>query len=210
MRGEAGMSAEERIAAFAEGKLVKHPKWIPPTLNDFAWYELVQAADATLTSAGFVTLWIDTSLGGRPWVDVKTMMTFRPETDEPLTFHAMYDKRWQLMSMIRDELRTDAHIAYEMAPVSAPGMFRPESSLFGGSAVYDACRDATGHLPKAISKNHVGSVLCNDPYASKSQIKIAVGRYIPSSITRKWNEHTRDAAAVALTHLYDLKHGEAS
>jgi hypothetical protein len=214
MCGEAGMNYDEidmdRVRAFAQGKATEYPKWTPPTWEDFAWYELVQAADATMTSAGFVMLYIDTKPGGAPWIDVKAMTTFRPQSDEPLTFHALYDKRWQLMSMLRQTLRSDAHIVYEMAPVSAPGMFRPESSLFGGSAVYDACQDATGHPPVAISKNHVGSILCNAPYASKNQIKEAVGRYIPQSITRRWNEHTRDAAAVALTHLYDLKHGEAS
>jgi hypothetical protein len=210
MCGEAGMSIENRIAAFADGKRSKKAVWRPPGMEDFEADYIVRCFDATIGACGFVSLWRKMLEGGTSRICVSDQEVIRPKSQETLHFHDMYERRWLLQKEIESRLGVGYNVAYEMAPVDIPGMRRPESSLLGGSAVYDACKEVGDHGPTAVSKNHVGAVLCNNPHATKQQIKQAVGRYIPESITRKWNEHTRDAAAVGLTHLYDLKHGEAS
>jgi Holliday junction resolvasome RuvABC endonuclease subunit len=194
---------EERMREFATGKQPKPaPDWTPPTLEDFATGLRVQAFDQTLGSTGYVQVEVDEWIDGRT-VKVWAKDTIRPKPDPSLrSFVEKYDRQYLLAGELTKIIQCTDPVIYEMPAVHG---WETESSLLAGSAVYDVTMENQGRRPVMISKNHVGSVLCNDSNAKKPEIRKALARYLPEVAERSWNEHTRDALALALTYLYDAK-----
>lgn len=192
-----------RVEAFAAGKKPEPaPEWTPPTLEDFATGLRVQAFDQTLMSTGYVQVEID------EWTDTVAVKvwakdTFRPKKDPLLrSFAEKFDLQYQLRQKVKGTLTLTDRVVHEMPAVHG---WETESSLLAGSAIWDATLDLQDVRPVMVSKNHVGAVLCNDKDAKKPQIKAALVRYLPEVAERSWNEHNRDALAIALTYLYDVK-----
>jgi Holliday junction resolvasome RuvABC endonuclease subunit len=196
-----------RLEAFAAGKVEKNkpkpaPEWIPPTIEDFAWGIRIQAFDQTLTNTGYVQVEVgewDPPING-PGVRIWDTQTIRPKPDPFLrSFAEKFDRQYQLAAELTKIIECTDPVVFEMPAVHG---FETESSLLAGSAIYDVAMENQGKRPTMVSKNHVGSVLCNDPKAKKPEIKKALMRYLPEVAG---NEHTRDALAIGLTYLYDLK-----
>jgi Holliday junction resolvasome RuvABC endonuclease subunit len=191
---------QDRLGTFRDKnqKIIEPKKpWQPPAMEDFAWDCRVQSMDQSLTNFGYVRFAIDEGI-----VIMLARDTIRPERHpELMTFTEHYELAWTLETHLLQVLFTCESVI-EMPPVHGS---RTESILLSGYAVYAACKEVGVDALTMISKNHVGAVLCGDPNASKKQIGEAVCRYIPEAVSRKWNEHTRDAAALGLTRLYDLK-----
>lgn len=192
-----------RLEAFAAGKKPEPvPEWTPPTLEDFAGSIRVQAFDQTLTSTGYVQMEIDA------WTSILEIKIWAKDTIRPKpapelrSFAEKFERQYQLAGELTKIIGCTDPVIYEMPAVHG---FETESSLLAGSAVYDVTMENQGKRPVMVSKNRVGSVLCNNPGAKKPEIKQALVRYLPEVAERTWNEHTRDALAIGLTYLYDVK-----
>lgn len=178
----------------------------PPRLLDFAPGIHVLAFDPTLTNCGWVRLEIKLD-DGQPWLQVWGHGTIRPRTDEK-GFMATWDKaRYlndELALIIRRASRWPGSVVVCETPWVGSGGHRTESALMAGSVVYLYA----GELFRPVSAQHAYSVLCGGRRPATSQAKkdiaVSVARYILDSAGRGWNEHERDAAALALTYLYDL------
>lgn len=180
------------------------PQWTPPTIEDFAWGVTVQAFDQTLTNTGYVELMI---VGGE--VRVAGRLTIRPKPPKELdSFAYAFEQASLLGDEVDDLLMCSSEVVFEMPAVSG---FRIDSSKMAGQVIYDRVRESRlGYKAVMISKNHAASILTGDPYADKNEIRKAIARYLPESDTRRWNEHQRDALALGLAHLYDLKKTESA
>lgn len=204
MKEETVRLLQDRLGTFRDKnfKIVEPKKpWQPPEMEDFAWDCRVQSMDQSLTNFGLVRFAIE---------DGEVIMldrdTIRPERHpELITFAEHYELAWTLETHLLKVLFPHETVI-EMPPVFGN---RTESILLSGYAVYAACKEVGATLTM-VSKNHVGAVLCGDQNASKKQVGEAVCRYIPEAVGRKWNEHTRDAAALGLTRLYDMKRESVS
>lgn len=192
-----------RLEDFAAGKRPEpKPVWRPPTLDDFVWDLSVQAYDQTLVNTGYVKFEI-TTVDGVPLIRIRERQTFRPKPEIGLgSFTEKFERKRLLSRMVSEVVDPDSETAAETPAVAG---WETESSLLAASAIYDVAMAAQGRRPVLVSRNHVCSVLCNDPRASKADVRKAISRYLPQVITRDWNEHTRDALAVGITYLYDLK-----
>jgi hypothetical protein len=177
------------------------PEWTPPRLEDFQWRVPVQAIDQNLTNTGVIRL----RIVGYGTTDVLFRETIKPEPAWPLDgFSDMFERAY----LLRNELVSRLVSMDTVIETPAVQGYHRDSSLLAAQACWDAVRGLSwGTRASLVSKQHVGKILCNDPKASKAQIKAAVCRYIPEAAksTDGWNEHTRDAVAIALTRLYDLK-----
>lgn len=177
--------------------------WTRPEPPDFLWGKPLQVLDQSLGNCGLVRFEI-TDDG---MIIVWAVMTLRPKIDPEYTsFRASYEKTFWLREQLVGELLPITTVM----ETPAVGGHRIESSLLAGYAVWDVVRDSQDQPPAMVSKRHVGLVLCNSADASKSEIREAVGWYLPASLASSggWNQHTRDALAIGLTYLYDLKRGQ--
>jgi hypothetical protein len=180
--------------------------WEPPQLSDFAQGTLVLAFDGSLGNTGWILLWRTLTE-----ITVQEKGTIRPQTELD-----GYLGTWQRAILLRcglEDLGRLAiicdHVAVE-APMVAGG-HRTESSLVAGLQVWQWAEDRAGRAKRRdVGATHVSKVLCGDSRISrdkrKAAIKAAVARYISGSDGRGYNEHERDAAAIALTVLWDLAH----
>ena len=189
---------------------MKEP-WRAPLLSDFEHDTRVVALDQTLSNCGLVVIRIMPDEDYRAavygcQVQVGLHQTIRPGTDL-LSFPGTYEKGRQLdhelepwLSRSMYPAATPLHVAYEMPSVAGR---RAESSLLAGFVIARRCPGAV-----MVSPMHVHAVLAGKPRraeTAKQEIAEAVARYVPGSASREWNEHERDALAIGLTHLYDLK-----
>jgi Holliday junction resolvasome RuvABC endonuclease subunit len=173
----------------------------PPQFTDFARDVYVLGFDAALRHTGWIkAVWYS----GASLPAVLARGTINLKTDV-----RGYMGTWDLALQLHDEItsvwaehhRTGDPVALEAPPVG--GGYRTESSLMAGFQVYDI---SNGNV-HVLAANHVSSVLVGNPYHDKAEIAAAVLRYFPESGSRTWSEHQRDAAAVVVTLLYDLAHG---
>jgi len=177
--------------------------WEPPQLADFAPGLSVFGFDGSLGNAGWVSLW---NTGAQIIVGRKG--TIRPETELD-GYRGTWERAIQvntaLLGLVSDEFPLAYRIAVE-APMVAGG-HRTESSLIAALQVWQWA-DPAKRLD--VGATHVSRVLLGSARVPKEKrknaIKVAVARYIPGSDERTWNEHERDAAAIALTVLWDLAH----
>lgn len=184
------MSALETYAAKIQGK--QAPEWVPPTWDDFKRGLVVASFDQTFTTTGYVCIMIDNS--GPVLLD---RGTWKPWSDAS-GFEMAYEKTALLENLLMKYLYEQPRdrIVYEMPVVAG---HRKESSFLAG---YVFAREGG----VAISIQHSRAVLAgpgtrNDKKAGHR----ALINYIPSSASRQWNEHQRDAALNALGHLYDVR-----
>jgi Holliday junction resolvasome RuvABC endonuclease subunit len=177
--------------------------WEPPQRSDFAQDVVVFAFDGSLGNAGWVSLWCTDAV-----IMVRRKGTIRPQTDLD-GYRGTWERAIQLntalLGLLDEEFMLADLIAVE-APMVAGG-HRTESSLIAALQVWQWA-DPGKRLD--VGATHVSRVLLGSARVSKDDrknaIKAAVARLIPGSDERTWNEHERDAAAIALTVLYDLAH----
>jgi Holliday junction resolvasome RuvABC endonuclease subunit len=180
--------------------------WEPPQLADFAPGITVMAFDGSLGNTGWVRL---LHLAGDVLIIQKG--TIRPKTELD-----GYLGTWERAAQLRMELEALGHLAIGCSyiAVEAPmvaGGHRTESSLVAGLQVWQWAAHRAGIARRLdVGATHVSKVLLGSARVSKDDrknaIKAAVARYIPGSEGRGFNEHERDAAAIALTVLHDLAH----
>lgn len=179
--------------------------WEPPRLCDFAPGVTVMAFDGSLGNTG----WLLASAG--PGITVYEKGTIRPQT-----VLDGYLGTWERAAQLRAELEMIGHLAIGASyiAVEAPmvaGGHRTESSLVAGLQVWQWAAHRAGVARRMdVGATHVSSVLLGNARVPrdkrKAAVKAAVARYIPGSDGRGFNEHERDAAAIALTVLWDLAH----
>jgi hypothetical protein len=167
--------------------------WAPPELADFCPCRVI-AFDATLSCTGWVHLCVR-EFPSR--ISIRDRGTLRVSTD--LTgYRATYEKAHRMKQLIQEVVwdQQNPHFPSDVA-WEAPAVrgHRLESSLIAGFLVFEA---ANG-LGLAVSANHASSQLAGDPRHGKREIAAAVARYVPESAGRTWNEHQRDALAIALS-----------
>lgn len=188
----------EELSALAGPPKAPALQWEPPGIREFLWKVVVLAFDQSLSNCG----WIAFSIHNGKIV-VYNKGTLRPRTGER-GFMGTWGKASQLrqdLAMIISWYPGADHIVYENPAVHG---HRLESSLLAGQILYELSLDKGQN----IDAQHACKVLCGRPLRSddrKQAIRAAVARYVPDSATRHWNEHQRDALALGLTHLYDLR-----
>lgn len=190
------------MGALEEYKAKQKPKakqeWRRPELEDFAPFWQVLSFDQSLTNTGYVQLWIRNG-----FVEVRAKGTLRTAT-ELNSFDGSFAQAEQLedhMKVFNPPRWPDATVVER----PSVGGFRTDSSLLAAYVVTKHC-NLWWHPHTWASIQHSRVVLAgpgkgNDKKAGHE----ALEHYIPDSITRKWNEHTRDAAVNALAYLYDRK-----
>lgn len=93
-------------------------------------------------------------------------------------------------------------VLHESPPV-AGRMSRPESSLLAALAIRMAYGDTTVEM---VSGQRAKAIVAGNPKATKAEVRSGVLRRVPDLATlRPANEHTYDAAALAITYLHDQK-----
>jgi Holliday junction resolvasome RuvABC endonuclease subunit len=179
------------------------PEWRAPVLGDFACYQEVLAFDAALRNTGWVLLVRTSTLG----FHVKDHGTIRLATPHK-SYMATWDLAEQLAVAVRRLLseQRDDYIKILVESPSVGGGWRTESSLIAGLQIWQASRRWQGKGFYTVAADHVSRVLTGNREHDKKQIAAAVAAIIPETARRSWNEHERDAAAVALAHLYDQVH----
>lgn len=194
-------------ARLSKGK-PKGRSFTPPELTDFAVNTSVLAFDPTLSNCGWVTIEIyeQAFSGGLRFMPIER------GTIRPSSASSGFTGTWEKAKTLNDEL---AKLIFHKSlfasavicetPWVGSGGHRTESALIAGTLVYLY----SGELFRPVSAQHAYAVLCGGrrpPTAqAKKDIALSVARYIPESSGRGWNEHQRDAAALALTYLHDLK-----
>lgn len=172
--------------------------WEPPGTDDFAEGVPVLAYDGSLSATGWACIarWGSLFvLHGHGTLRVVTELT---------GFRGTYDKAYRMSPLIENvyisqvTTRRDTITAWEAPPVIG---HRTESTLIAGYLVYQAC-SGRGF---AVAANHASKVLTGGPRHDKKEIAAAVARYVPEALNRNWSEHSRDALAIALTVLWDLR-----
>lgn len=193
---------EKRIeAAAAENR---GPAWNPPVTAGLASGIEVMAVDQSLSSSG----WVHMSVNGRIALPLLHGKGTVRGTSEREGFLSSYDKAMKVHDGLSAEYaprRWDAGIAgvpFRLAWESpAVHGHRTESSFLAGYLLFDMCNgDGT-----MVNANHVSKLLTGNPHHDKKEIAGAVTRFFPDANERTWNQHERDAAAIGLAFLLDLK-----
>jgi len=175
--------------------------WAPPELDDFRRCKVL-AFDPSLSATGWVHLRVS-RIGAAHRISVLARGTLRIRTAET-GYMATYERASRLRCLVDEVVWREQHynwpsvIAWEAPAVRG---HRLESSLIAGLQVYEASHRAG----TVISANHASSLLCGNPLHDKQEIAAAVLRYVPGSDARTWNQHERDAAAIALAYSLDLE-----
>lgn len=200
------LRARVNAAALKKGAAPRKKKeWAAPTLADFA-NGLVCTFDQTFSNTGWV-IFRKTD----DEVDVIDHGTLRepPVPDLKGFEDTLQRAEWMCERILPIPLRAYQHegaseeIVY-VHEIPAVQGHRIESSLLGALGV----RQAVTALPVprkrvAVGNQHMKSVLLPVELRSeKRHVTAALNRY---TNTRGWNEHTRDALALGLTYLYDVK-----
>jgi len=175
--------------------------WAPPELDDFRRCKVL-AFDPSLSATGWVHLRVS-RIGAAHRISVLARGTLRIRTAET-GYMATYERASRLRCLVDEVVWREQHynwpsvIAWEAPAVRG---HRLESSLIAGLQVYEASHRAG----TVISANHASSLLCGNPLHDKQEIAAAVLRYVSGSDARTWNQHERDAAAIALAYSLDLE-----
>lgn len=177
--------------------------WHAPLIRHFRSHTRVQAFDATLSHTGWVVA---------ERIEDKVLVHYRG-TIHLTTNLTGYLSTWEKARLLRDRAREvlDLYGAAAEKVVEAPAVAgnRLESSLIAGLLLWLETMEPTGLGCGQISAQHVSAVLCGNARMKsaerKKAVKEACAFYVPESAGRGWNEHERDALALALTHLHDQR-----
>ncbi len=194
-------TAREKAAA---GPKRRKKAWEPPDPSRFR-HGLVLAFDQTLTNTGVALLRSD--YGGLA-LEYAESVTVRSDLT---SFEGTYDKADKMERGLAGLMSALAGlgvtgIVHEMPSVSG---YRIESALIGGYLVRRLARTYARGVPMTAVSNRSMRTLLNAPDErdEKRYVRQAVESLIPEEgrtgeFIRNWNEHVHDAAALALTHLY--------
>lgn len=201
------LRARVTAAALTKGKPKRAPKkvWAAPKLEDFA-NGLVCAFDQTFTNTGWAILRKDDD-----WVQVLDKGTIR---EPPVPGLKGFEDTLQRAEWMCERIKPIPEKALTYAKHDESCVFvheipavqgmRIESSLLGALGVRQAVtalRDPYKRV--AVGNQHMKAVMLPPEMRHEKRfITTAVNRYTD---TRGWNEHTRDALALGLTYLYDVK-----
>lgn len=188
---------DELAAQVAASQLItRTPQWAAPQPADFRPLEVL-AFDPSLSATGWVMLRVSRLVPERRRITVVSKGTLRVRVAAN-GYLGTYEKASRMKAQVEETLwreidwRYPAVIAWEAPAVRG---HRLESSLIAGYLVYQASHGAG----LAVSANHASWQLTGDPSHGKDAIRQAVARYVPAAAGRKWNEHERDALAIALS-----------
>ena len=109
---------------------------------------------------------------------------------------------FQITDLMAWSIGAGEQIVVEAPPVGNDALNRTDSPLAAGSVIYRNAIES--HYPfEAVQLQHASKILTGSRAHDKKAIAEAVAIYIPESTGHTWSEHQRDAAAIALTFLYD-------
>jgi hypothetical protein len=174
--------------------------WAEPRLCDFRPGRVL-AFDPSLSSTGWVNLRVRRPLEEVFLIEVLGKGTLRVRTGTT-GYRGTYEKASRMKALIEETIWRESSMLFPPAIAwEAPAVrgHRLESSLIAGYLVYEASHRAG----LDVSANHASWRLTGDPSHDKGAIKAAVARYAPETEGRTWNEHERDALAIALTVALD-------
>ena len=175
--------------------------WHQPTLEDLA-EGTVLAFDQTFSKTGFAV--VKRGLFGLT-VLAHGFLNEPPIPDSPRFWDILQRTEWmgeRMGGVVRDTRSMlgpgqGFEVVHE-API-LHGM-RVESSLLGAVKVWEACKANGLPQPTIVENRHMLNTLCPPTDRSgKPAIKRAVNQFHDTN--KGWNEHNRDALALALTHL---------
>lgn len=199
------MSAEEALRAQirASVKGVKAPRkkkeWEPPTLG----MGVVLAFDQTLTNTGWAVVQVTATqvlVPHRGTLKASTALKGHEETMDKA--HLM---RCAIAQIVNLHTYMGMSVVCERPSV---GGYRTESSLIAATSVWDACVEVIEEPPVMVSNVHMKAVLCEPgKRETKAHITEALDRHLDTR-GRDWNEHMRDAVALGLTYLHDIRQKE--
>lgn len=174
-------------------------EWTPPAPGDFAPGVSVLSFDQALTNTGWVVLRADETTVRL--LATGTIRTKRRKelTGLPYTFDQL-DQIAEELAVIARQHGEANRIVAEYPNVG--GGYRTDSSAMAAREIHRVFPDL-----KLISNTHARSVLGGPKCAkdnSKRELHNAIIEHLDETPAR-WNEHQRDAAALGLTHLYDMK-----
>lgn len=205
------MSTQQRLVEAAEalkGKTKpKKSTWKAPTPEALAEGKVL-AFDQTFSKTGWALL--DTTQGGCT-VLTKGYIQEPPIPDESSRFRDILRRTDWMGERITEVVRDCLHVFGRVEVLhEAPILHgnRVEASLLGAVKVWEACK--TYHLgqPVIIENRRMLTVLVPPGervnQTGKSHIRRALEPFVDTS-GRGWNEHNRDALALALTYLHDKK-----
>lgn len=194
--------AKAAVLKGSQPKKKRVGSWVQPVLDDLA-YGTVLAFDQASTKTGFcllthrpsgITVHRHGKLVEPPVPDLKGFeddlqrATWMAERTENILVEAALEHPTLV-------------VVHEMPAVRGP---RSDSSKMAALGVRLAC-SRHGYKPTMVNKQHVAAVLCPpDDRDGKPAIGRAVQHLIDAA-SREWNQDSRDAAALALTYLYDRK-----
>jgi hypothetical protein len=191
-----------------KGKVGKNAKaeWRPLNSGDFPFNLPVLAFDQTLSQTGWVYLGVDEA--GIQALARGTLRTTTTATG----FLGTMDKAKQLDAALwAAEFDGEGRgvpwsLVVEMPAV---GGRRTESSLMAAREIHRFCSVYFFMEPVFVSIQAARRTLGGPQARNDKKLgHEALGRLMPETLARDWNEHTRDAAILALGHLHDLKEGQ--
>lgn len=207
------MSIEASLAdkaATLKGKAPKSRKkvWNAPLATDFK-QGLVLAFDQTFSSTGWALVWCDGQGDIEVWAKGYINETKRipdvPAVDDVLmrTSNMGHRIKKVFVQVRTEEVRHNVArfvVVHEQPMLNG---YRPESALLGAREVRRVSEEE--QRPVVTISNTRRITLLVDPddrMNGKPAIKRALSRYVPVA-EKGWNEHTRDALALALVYLHD-------
>ena len=192
----------ERIRGVAKPPHRKKNEWVAPRVDEFAEKIRVLCFDQSVNNTGVVMLWADY---GR--VTVWSQQTLVPDKDPDLfSVDRIIQRAVSQDEFIREaicEARADGKVdavVVERTPLEG---YRTESSLLASFSIHRLAPEILGVPVTVVANNHAKAVmLAPNRRSEKIHTKDLLDRY---RIPGRWNEHTRDALLLGLTHLYDVK-----
>lgn len=184
--------------------------WQPPLVTSFK-EGLVLAFDQTFSSTGWALVYCDGQGDIQVWAKGYLNETKRipdvPAVDDMLMRTANMGHRiTEVFAQARmEEVRRNVArfvVVHEQPMLNG---YRPESALLGAREVRRVFGEGSDRRPVTTISNTRRITMLVDPDDrpnGKPAIKRALMRYVPVS-EKGWNEHIRDALALALVYLHD-------
>jgi hypothetical protein len=207
------MSIETSLAekaATLKSKTKTKPKkvWRAPEVTDFK-QGLVLAFDQTFSSTGWALVWCDGEGTIEVWAKGYLNETKRipdvPAVDDVLmrTSNMGHRIKEVFIQVRTEEIRHNVArfvVVHEQPMLNG---YRPESALLGAREVRRVAEEEQRPVTTVSNTRRI-TLLCepDDRPNGKPAIKRALLRYLPVG-EKGWNEHTRDALALALVYLHD-------
>lgn len=172
--------------------------WTPPTLEDFAQDQNVLAFDQALVNTGWALLRTEPE-----GVRLLATGTIKTKSHPHLTgLRYTFDQLDQIhrqLQELRDQFLNRTYVTVGEYP-NVGGGYRTDASMM-------AAREIHRLFPTTrwVSNTHARAVLAGPQgKESKRELHNTLVQHL-IELPRRWNEHQRDAVALGMTYLYDLK-----